>query len=228
MVRWLARLLVTLSALAATSCAVEVAGTPVPAGSPAGRVLDNPDRITSTDGLGDLPAWDPCSVVNPDLVAGFGPVRFGKPEAFDYCLIEARTRKGGVEVEVGSLFQSSVRDIEGFPATTRTGRLRVVSPTEESGACERLLVFDDGVALSVLTYPVSDHDDPQLCSVSEAVIDQVVASVVQGRSAKMTLPERTIGSIDPCTMITDDMLAKVPGLAKTRRRTSRRSTSAGS
>jgi hypothetical protein len=200
-----------------SGCSVGVAGTPQAAprpGAPPGRVLSNPDRITSTDGLGEPSTWDPCSVVNPQALPRFGPGRFAKPESLEYCLIEARTEKGTVEVEIGWLFQSSVRDLEGFPSQTRQGGLRVLSVGQYQGGCERLLVFDDGIALGVRAYPIAKEDDPQLCAVSEVVMDQVVTGVVNGNSSKIDFQDGSLGPIDPCPLVTADMLGTVPSLAK--------------
>jgi hypothetical protein len=51
-----------------------------------------------------------------------------------------------------------------------------------------------------------------VCEISDAVAEQVVEAVLDGRAEELSFPEDSIGEIDPCELVTADIFTAVPGL----------------
>lgn len=203
-------------AIAAVACAVPVAGSPVaapPAAGATGRALPNPDRIAAADALGDPRTWDPCTVVDPERLTGFGNAIFGVPRSLDYCAVDVSTDKGTALVRVGRLDKVSVLRQEDYKSVDRQGGLRVVSVGVLNGACVRLLVFDDGIALAVESEAEQAGQPVDMCGVADAVMEQVIDAVTHGRAGSFEYPAGSFGMVDACSLVTPEMVAHVPGLA---------------
>jgi hypothetical protein len=208
---------VALSVVVAAACAVPVSGSPVaapPTAAETGRALPNPDRIAAADALGDPRTWDPCTVVDPPKVTGFGGAYFGVPRSLDYCTVDVSTDKGRAAVRIGRLEKFSVRHLADYRSVDRQGGLRVVHVGTRGGACVRVLVFDDGIGLSVDSEAEPPSQPVDTCGVADAVMEQVIDAVVHGRAGSFEYPAGSLGMVDACSLVTPEMVAHVPGLAK--------------
>jgi hypothetical protein len=203
---------VVLLAVVVTACGTEVPGV-AKAAEPSTRYFEDPDRIAAEDALGELTTWNPCSVVDPDGLPESWSATRELPVAFDFCVMDVTTDDDvTAEVQVGYLYRST-HDLEEHESGQRDGGITVVPANYEEGACTRDIVFADGIALEVMSWPYEDDVDA-VCEISDAVVDQVLEAVMAGRTESLQLPEDSIGEIDPCDVVTPDMLAAVPGITE--------------
>jgi hypothetical protein len=150
-------------------------------------------------------------VVDPDDLpkAWSGTREF--PVAFDYCSMDVTTDDDvTAEVQVGYLYRST-HDLAEHESGQRHGGITVVEADFEDGSCTRDIVFADGIALEVLSWPYDDDVDA-VCEISDEVADQVIEAVMSGRAESLSLPDDSIGEIDPCELVTPDIAAAVPGI----------------
>ena len=217
MSRWARRpvLWVTLLAVVTSGCAVKVAGAPS-AGttlpSSTTREFEDPDRIQAADALGDLPKLNPCSVLDPDKMPDEWDVDLDVPVAFEYCLATV-TRGDGVEadIEVGYLYRAS-HDVEKHPLGKRDGGITIVPAEAKDNSCLRDIVFADGIALEVRAWPYEDDYNDEMCGMADTVADLVLEDIMAGKAQSLDLPENSIGELDPCEVVTAEMVAAIPGM----------------
>lgn len=203
---WVRVIGLSLLAVVTAGCAVEVKGSPTAAGTPT-HAFDDRDRITAEDALGDLAAWNPCSVVDPDALPRSWKATVDVPVAFEDCKMSVTAKDGTEgEVQVGYLFETEKTDGE-----ERDGGITIVPDDSDAGACARNIVFADDVALVVRTWG-EDPKDTALCDISDAVVDTVLADVMAGKAEPLDLPDNSIGEIDPCELVTTDMATQIPGI----------------
>jgi len=196
-------------ALVTSGCANRVFGTPAAVTVPSStRDFDNPDRLTAEDALGDLTTFNPCSVLDADEMPDSWTVSVDVPAAYEYCAMSVTTQDGAsAEVQVGYLYES---DHDG--GGNRPGGLGVFPADDSGNACSRDIVFTDGIALVVRSWAQDDGDASAMCAISDEVVDPVIDAVVHGRAASLTLPEHSLGEIDPCEVVTPEMTAVVRGI----------------
>src|SRR6266540_2661654 len=178
------RLLVAglLAVLAVSGCATTIGGTAVAglgAGGPAGRPATSPSTAPppgAAEGLlGAFTSLDPCSLTDPRVSAEFGMASLGVPDSLDDCLVEIRTSASApVTVYVGSLDRAEAMPDLGARKTTEVpGGLKVVEYAADPGYCNRLVVFADGITLSV-NASLYEGDEPRLCDIVQAGVDKAV------------------------------------------------------
>ena len=214
MARWARRPLVGLTLLALVAgggCASRVFGTPTAVTVPSStRHFEDADKLTAEDALGDPRTFDPCSVLDPDEMPDSWNVSVDIPAAYEYCAMSVTTKAGATaEVQVGYLYES---DHEGGGNQSRPGGLRVFPSEDIATACSRDIVFADGIALIVRSWTEEDADAGAMCGISDEVVEPVIDAVAAGRAASLTLPEDSVGEIDPCDLVTAEMTAAVRGI----------------
>jgi hypothetical protein len=212
MARWARRPLLGLAllALVTTGCANKVYGTPTAVNVPEKtRDFDDPDRLTAEDALGDLTRFNPCSVVDPDEMPDDWTARVDVPVAFEYCAMAVTTQDGATaEVQVGYLYESEQKGGDG----DRKGGLSVVPTEDTDTACTRDIVFADGIALEVRSWAEDPADAKAMCGIADGAVDHIVDAIVAGKAESLSLPEHSVGQIDPCDVVTPDMAAVVRGV----------------
>lgn len=202
---------VVLVAVFASGCVAKVAGVPVGSAS-SGRAVGDPERIHADDALGDLSAWNPCSVVDPDALPAAWTADVDVPVGFEYCLLTVATEDGTeADVEVGPLYRAT-HDLEEHRSGERDGGLTVVPYDSGDDSCVRDIVFADGIALVVRSWPYDAGDASKMCGIGDVVVEQVVDSVVGGRAASLRFSGDSLGDVDPCELVTGEMAALVPGV----------------
>jgi hypothetical protein len=199
----------SLLAILLAACSVHRTGPPTAA--PSTRSFPDPDRIQAEDALGDLTTWNPCSVVDLDELPESWTATVDSPAAFENCAISV-TRDDGVvaEVQVGYLYEA---DPDADEAEAREGGLTIVPADDSANACARDIVFADGIALEVRSWSDDQTNNDAMCAISDEVVDRVIDAVLAGRSESLRFPENSIGEIDPCDLVTSEVLAIVPGLS---------------
>lgn len=213
MSRWTRGLGLCVLAVVTASCAVSVSGTPSAAPASGGtsdtKEFDNPDRIAAEDALGDLPSWNPCSVLDTEAMPKEWTASVDVPAAFEDCEMSVISSDVDATVQVGYLFRFR-DDLDA--GESRDGGITVVPDEEDGGACARNIVFADKIALVVRTYSNADDPESAICEVSDTVVDAVLEAVMAHKAAPLELPEDSIGEIDPCRIVTPEMAALIPGI----------------
>lgn len=209
MSRWRTVLGTALLVVLVAGCSVHRTGPSMAAAST--RSFPDPDRIQAEDALGDLTTWNPCSVV--DLAALPKPWTsiMDSPAAFEACAISVTTDDGVVaEIQVGYLSEA---DVDEDKADAREGGINVVPADDSANACARDIVFADGIGLEVRTWTENQDDAGAMCDISDEVVEHVIDAVMAGRSESLRFPDKSLGEIDPCDLVTADVTALVPGLS---------------
>lgn len=206
---------VALLALVTSGCAVKVSGEPSAGGSlPSAttREFEDPERIQAADALGELTEFNPCSVVDPEKLPEEWDVDLDIPVAFEYCLMTVTTDDNTeADVEVGYLYRAS-HDVEDHPDGKRDGGITIVPAEADDDSCLRDIVFADGIALEVRAWPYDAATASQMCGIADTVADLVLGDVMAGKAASLELPENSIGGLDPCELVTSEMVAAIPGM----------------
>ena len=211
MSRWARALGLSLLAVVTGACAVHVAGMPVagPITAPSTTPFKDPDRISAEDALGELTMWNPCSVVDTDALPESWHAEVTVPVAFEDCEMSVHADGIDAGVQVGYLYDAAEEDLDG--GDERDGGITVVPDPVDTGACARDIVFAGDTGMVVRTWTDADDHDG-LCDISDTVVDAVLDAVMAHRAAPLDLPEDSIGQIDPCELVGDDLAATVPGL----------------
>jgi hypothetical protein len=212
MARWARRPLLGLAVLAlvTSGCANKVYGTPTSVNGPEKtRDFDDPDRLTAEDALGDLTLFNPCSVVDPDAMPDGWTARIDVPAAFEYCAMAVTTKAGATaEVQVGYLYELG----QNGGKQDRKGGLSVVPAEDTDSACTRDIVFVDDIALEVRSWAEDPADAKAMCDVAVEAADHVISAIAAGKAESLSLPEHSLGQVDPCDVVTPDMAAAVRGV----------------
>jgi hypothetical protein len=209
----LSRVAAVVAVAVLSACTAPVGGTPVP-----GTTLPpEPDELTAEHVFDDLTTVDPCALTEPSVFDEFGDTDFATPESLDYCAISVAPPGGGsVVVAVGAFGQLTaqpglvgkrVRDVE--------RGLWVGQQDDTPSSCSQLLVFADGVTLQVQG---SVYDgDADTCPLVEAGMARVVDVVLDGDVAHRSPSRNSLVLVDPCSLVDDEVVGAVPGLAGARR-----------
>jgi hypothetical protein len=210
-----------------SGCASTIDGTAVAPSGATGRATPRPDATspaprpaqagaagTAPALLGELTTFDPCSLTDPRTFAAFGTATFGLPDSLDDCLIEIKTSAAEpITLYIGGLDRGeTIPDINAKPSTDLPGGLRIVEYDSDSSYCNRLLVFADGVTLSV-NASLYERDEPRLCDIVKAAVDKAVEVLRDGGVRHRDFKSNSFGRIDPCEVVGADAVAAVPGLA---------------
>lgn len=186
------------AALILAGCTVHEAGSPVP--DPA---MSEP--ITTTQALGDLATFDACALVSVADLLPFGiPVKT-TPNALDGCTY---TLDEGL-VEFGYLSMVTPEQLAEWKPTQLPKRLGMVVYLPGERECGVLLRFIGGEALQiVVTLP--DQFDGKACTVATATARTIAERISHGNPvARAHQGQGSVRAIDPCTLITPDMIAAV-------------------
>jgi hypothetical protein len=179
-----------------------------------------PGQATANDLLGDLATLDPCSLTDPREFAGFGTAKLGVLDSLDDCLVEIKNADSeGITLSVGGLDRvEALPDLGGKKSTELGGGLKVVEYDADSGYCNNLLVFPDGITLSV-NASLFEGTEPRLCELVKAGVDKAVAVLRAGAVKHREFARNSLGAMDPCSLVSDEARAAVPGLTGARPRT---------
>lgn len=206
---------VALLAVVTSGCAVKVAGAPTPETtlpSSTTREFEDPARVQAADALGDLPKLNPCSIVDPEKMPEEWDVEQDVPAAFEYCLVTVTTDDGvEADVEVGYLYRAS-HDVEEHPLGKRDGGITIVPAEAKDNSCLRDIVFADGIALEVRAWPYEDDNAGKMCAIADKTADLVLEEIMAGKAQSLELPENSLGELDPCELVTSEMVAAIPGM----------------
>ncbi|MBC6449767.1 hypothetical protein [Actinokineospora xionganensis] len=187
------------AALVLAGCTVHEAGSPVP--DPA---MSEP--ITATQALGNLATFDACDLVSvPDLLPFGTPVRT-TPNALDGCTY---TLDEGL-VEFGYLTMVTQEQLAEWKPTQLPKRLDMAVYRPGERECGVLLRFVGGETIQIaVTLP--DQLDGKACTVGAATARTIAERISHGNPvARAHQGEGSVRAIDPCTLITPDMIAAVP------------------
>ncbi|HEU5108358.1 MAG TPA: hypothetical protein VFT95_07350, partial [Micromonosporaceae bacterium] len=215
-------LLAGLLVLAAvTSCASVVAGTPRAANGagPAERPTSSGKPRPAAEAeelIGDLTTVDPCSLTDTRELSSFGTATIGVPDSLDECLVDIKTSTAPVVLYVGGLDRvTAFPDLAGKKSTDRAGGLRVVEYDSDDSYCNHLLVFPDGITLSV-NASVYEGSQPRLCDAVRAAMDSAIEAVLLDKVDHRAYARNSLGRVDPCELMPEQALAAVPGLGSVR------------
>ena len=218
--------LLTLALLAlalVSACATAIGGSPVPApgaadGRPSGTPNPRPTEPTALTLLGELATIDPCSLTDTAAFSAFGTATVTAPDSLDDCRLEIRTPEL-VTFYVGSLDRiEALPDINAKKSITRPGGLKIVDYATDPNYCNQLLVFVDGVTLSVNASRY-DGPEPKLCEMVHAGMDQVLEVLVRHAVRHRDFAANSLGSLDPCRLVPAAALASIPGIGAAAPRT---------
>jgi hypothetical protein len=190
-----------------SACTAKVGGLPVAA-------TTLPDELTSEVVFDDLTTVAPCSLTDLEVFEEFGVAKFAAPDSLDYCSVRVNDidKDADVIISVGAfgvlsaqpeLAANRVKDVD--------GGLWVGQQDDTPTFCSQLLVFPDDVTMQVSGSVYDGSTDT--CPMVEAAMDHAI-EVIADEAVEHRDPERdSLLTIDPCTLVEDDDVAAIPGLA---------------
>jgi hypothetical protein len=208
----LARVLVLLAVLVLSACTSRVGGVPIAATT----LPDEPAELTAEAAFDDLRTVDPCSLTALDVFESFGSAEFGTPESLDYCSVKVTPTAGGEAlVSIGEFgLLEAVPELQGKRVKDVDRGLWIGQQDDTPSFCSQMLVFPDGVTMQVLGSVF--EGDMDTCPMVEAAMEHVTSVVLDG-GIEHRKPERdSLLLLDPCSLIDDDAVAAIPGLATVR------------
>ncbi|PPK65691.1 hypothetical protein V5P93_005160 [Actinokineospora auranticolor] len=206
------RALVAISVLCATLSlsGCEVSGLAVPDPATMAPV--------TADVLGDLATFDACDLVTLTDLMPYGAPMVVDAENLDNCAyrVAAPDPDDPMTVSIGDLTSElppsrgteRYRELPGGIAQTT----RAQTPRD----CEQLLAFAGGPVFRVL---VTNAEENRSCEVANTVAGVFARRLVSGKPiARMNRRPGSLAAVDPCPLLTDDVLAPLPALAGAKRR----------
>jgi hypothetical protein len=171
------------------------------------------DADAAADLLGELTTIDPCSLIDPREFSAFGTAKLGVPDSLDDCLVEIKTSAPEpIALYLGSLDRAeAVPDLNAKPSADLGGGLRVIAYDGDTTYCNKLLVFPDGVTLSV-NASLYEGEEPRLCDIVDVGMSRAVQALRAGKVKHRDFRSNSLGRIDPCTIVATNVVAAVPGL----------------
>jgi hypothetical protein len=206
--------------LATAGCSREINGVPTgqaappTSTSPGDAGSATPSGGTSTSLLGEFRTIDSCSLTDPGEFSEFGTSRWGVIDSLDECLVEVVTGNPDepVSVYVGNLDHvEAFPDIRGKKSRDVGDGLKVVDYESESSYCSQLLVFPDGLTMTVSATPYRG-EEAKLCDLVTAGMNKAVKVIEDGRVNHRAYPFNSLAAIDPCVIVPGDATAAVPNL----------------
>lgn len=204
MSRWvvLAAVLGAVGTVTLAGCGAPVHGKAV-ADPAALRTAQTP--LSGERAFGVATDVDPCSLVDVDSVTGLTHVLADEPDGLDDCPVEGSDSQGlHVYITVGPLMSATVADLS--ETHTVSGLARgldvVVGDPDADGYCDAYLTFADGYALDVSASPADpDPGKADVCGAAVALARNAGARVLAGGLTHRSYPPGSVGSTDPCRLI---------------------------
>jgi hypothetical protein len=204
--------------LAMAGCTKEIGGDPTGQAAPPRSTSSAPAEPgadgTSTSLLGEFHTVDSCSLTDPAEFAGFGTSKFGVLDSLDECLVEIATDnpEEPISVYVGNLDHvEAFPDIRGKKSKDVADGLKVVEYESESTYCSQILVFPDGVTMTVSAAPYRG-EEAKLCDLVTTGMGKAVRVIEDGQVRHRTYPSNSLATVDPCVLVPREALAAVPNL----------------
>jgi hypothetical protein len=168
--------------------------------------------------LGDPRTVDPCTLIAPAVITGFGEVSNAGTVSLDYCLLH-------VKPDDRTLIQLSVGELVAFDPkkgdpVVREGALRIARNAPVPGHCSREVLFDDGLAMRVSADLLVGDPSAGLCKLAGSGARAVADALQQHKVGHRDAPPNSLALVDPCGVLDTDFVRQVPGLENARPRPS--------
>ncbi|MGC7099539.1 hypothetical protein ACPZ19_33100 [Amycolatopsis lurida] len=210
-------------------CTGVIIGKPAP--DPAALAQAEEERLplNAATAFGDLTTVDYCSLLDATKLTD---VAEGPRVSFDNCYLRLRIDGQNADFWLGGVIDEQSRneyamttEIDDGPELKR--RLTIEKPSSDyDGSCYRYLVFRDELSLqanisSFDSTNVSAADLPpeRLCPVVEDVLEQAATAVVEKRVGHLNFPAGSLGSVDPCGIVSDAEIGAHLGTVQSARKT---------
>jgi hypothetical protein len=192
---------VALSTLA--GCGTRVGGAAIP----------QPDALTpiTVAQFGVARTVDPCSLVDinqlPVALSGY----LEPADGLDDCPVSV-TLPGATltDVRVGPLeTQPEETDMSLRRVASLPRYMTLYTATDNvPGFCDDYLTFSDGVSLVITANAADPSSRADTCPAAEALGRNAAAQIAQGDIRHVTFPPGSVGSIDPCHLVSGNTLAR--------------------
>lgn len=163
--------------------------------------------------LGDPRTADPCALMEPGPLAGFGAAR-EDPDYGNFNRCDVLVDRGGTETDVRVELDLADGAPEG--RATQLAGVRVLSEPAQDGECDREIPMPGGYALYV-TAAVEDGTvgGSRLCGMADAATGYAAAVLGRGMITRRggTFPVGSLARNDACALPGTAGLAALPGLA---------------
>lgn len=171
--------------------------------------------------MGDLRTVDVCGLLDPAALAAVTTEPEPVFRSFDYCRFYGKV--DGVRVKISADLHRSGA-LEGSPVLMQVDwlpdPLRVLTHRFVQPGCSTGIVSGDAsMVLSYTVRSVSENAEgaepaiPQdrLCAIADAALKAGAAVIVEDRVEHVTFPERSLGRINPCSLLTAAQVSEALG-----------------
>ncbi|MEU6854104.1 serine/threonine-protein kinase [Actinacidiphila alni] len=186
-----------------------VADDKAPTSSAAGHASVRPSA------LGDARTADPCSLLAPAALKGFGGTELATAYGnFDRCDILVEGPGKNSSADVAATFIGTDVETGTQVRTRKAGNVTVAEEPLDGDECDRTLRLGDGNHVQIMARRTDDAS-PDLCAMADAATEHAV-SVLADRG---TVPRRpsaaaadSLAAADACALLTPAALARVKGV----------------
>ena len=168
--------------------------------------------------LGDPRTVDPCTLVDPVTITGFGAVANAGTVSLDYCLLHVKPDdRTLLQLTVGELVAFTPND--GDPVV-RDGSLRIAKNAPVPGHCSRQVLFDDGLAMQISADLLTGDPSAGLCKLADSGAHAVAVALQRHEGGHRVTPPNSLALVNPCGVLDTGFVRQVPGLENTQPRSS--------
>jgi hypothetical protein len=188
----------------------DVTVPPVPTETP----IDPAGARGAADAFGDPATADLCGFTDLAPLKEFGKPYYSDSTLLDQCWVKIDTSNptGAVSLFVGPLRAATPVTAEQRVFGRLADDVQIVGlPTTDAVACDRWLLFGDGVELPI-SVQIHSGSTPDPCTIPLTAATTIADHYEAGDVAPRDLPADSLGRLDPCAALPAAALAAVPGL----------------
>ncbi|MFV2115819.1 hypothetical protein ACFHW0_26270 [Micromonospora sp. LOL_025] len=200
-------LLVLATMLSGSSCA----GDPPSLSTPPTQMIPSAG-VPRSSGITVTPEQlsisDPCGLLSPPALSGFGRVSIEPGSQFTTCQGAISLADGGT-ASVSSEFAFRPHEGASLTPVDRNG-VTVYDAPGDSNGCSRYIVVSDHATITV-TAGLARRPD-LLCDIANAAIDGMLPQLVRGGLQPADLPADSLGEQDACRLFDHTEIRRMTGI----------------
>ncbi|HEX4221044.1 MAG TPA: hypothetical protein VHZ97_01640 [Pseudonocardiaceae bacterium] len=185
-----------------SGCTSAIAGLPVPGASPVASAM------SANKELGDFDTIEPCGLVDvaglpKDMQAEVEP-----QDTLDACSLRVDSAGAAIQLDVGSLVYDEDDVDETKPQALPSG-LALYTGSVQQQSCTAYLKFAEGIEMTSVAYANDGDGTANLCTAATTVARDVSGVLAKGPVPHRAFPPNSLATVDPCPLLTDDILLPV-------------------
>ncbi|OPC84662.1 hypothetical protein B4N89_30420 [Embleya scabrispora] len=174
----------------------------------------SPNAAPATPALTDVRAVDPCALLDPTALSGFGATSvepaFGN---FDRCDLLVRDAGGDKVAGVRLVLGLGPRDSASPAPGDRVDDTAVATRADGDGSCRRLLRLPDRIRVTIASQGYGDRS-PDVCRITDLTTERAARLLRDHGTPPRSAPPspESLARQDACRLLGPGALGRVPGI----------------